>query len=133
MNAPDVLDSAQKSKSSEKDLRWNRFVWEICERDAALLSPVQKNAVLCFWYYSEMSSGGHSAYFDSSAKAKTTELLRAILAVANKRIAFNYLLAVSVDRITGWMLTDLLFDMFSSSFFECLAAYVERHKDDIFV
>lgn len=132
MNAPDILDSTQKSKSSEKDLRWNRFVWEICERDTALLSPVQKNAVLCFWYYSEMSSGGHSAYFDSSAKAKTAELLRAILAVANKRSAFNYLLAVSVDRITGWMLTDLLFDMFSSSFFDCLEAYVEKHKDDIF-
>ena len=28
------------------------------------LSPIQKKAVLCFWYDAEMQNGGHSGYLD---------------------------------------------------------------------
>ena len=49
---------------SEKDTLWNRFIEEICDRDAETLSPIQKKAVLCFWYDAEMQNGGHSGYLD---------------------------------------------------------------------
>lgn len=43
---------------TEKDTLWNRFIEEICDRDAETLSPIQKKAVLCFWYDAEMQNGG---------------------------------------------------------------------------
>lgn len=41
---------------SEKDLRWNRFIEDICYRDIAELSPIQRKAVLCFWYDAEIKN-----------------------------------------------------------------------------
>ena len=50
---------------AEKDTIWNRFIEEICDRDPETLSLIQKIAVLCFWYDSEMQNGGYSGYIEN--------------------------------------------------------------------
>jgi len=51
---------------TEKDILWNRFIEEICGRDAETLSPLQKKAVLCFWYDAEEDDFEETdnAYYD---------------------------------------------------------------------
>lgn len=80
---------------TEKDTIWNRFIDEICDRDVATLSPVQKKAVLCFWYDTEMQNGGHSGYLDCYPETNPEELEDAILTVGNKELADNYRRAIN--------------------------------------
>ena len=74
---------------TEKDTLWNRFIEEIGDRDAGTLSPIQKKAVLCFWYDAEMQNGGHSGYRDCYSETNPDELEDAILTIGNKDIADN--------------------------------------------
>lgn len=117
---------------TEKQLRWNRFIEEICSREIASLSPVQRTAVLCFWYDAEMNSGGHSGYFDCYPNTDEAELVDALLSVGNQEIADNYQKAVSVGKLDDWQQTDMAFGAFSPSLCSCLQEYVERYKGEIF-
>lgn len=117
---------------SEKDLRWNRFIYEICSQDITELSEVQKNAVLCFWYDTEMNSGGHSGYFDCYPQTDPAELTAAIISVGYKEIADNYQKAISEGENDDWEETDNVYYEFSPSLFDCLEEYVEKNKDIIF-
>lgn len=116
----------------EKDLIWNRFIEEICCKNIAALSEVQKNAVLCFWYDAEMNSGGHSGYFDCRPDIDAQELINAIMAVGYKAIADNYQKALSCGKNDDWAETDDAYYSFSPSLCLCLQEYVEDHKDEIF-
>lgn len=115
-----------------KDIRWNRFIEEVCHRDIDTLSVLQKNAVLCFWYDAEMNSGGHSGYFDCYPDTVPQELVDAIIAVGYKAIADNYQKALSDGENDGWVETDSIYYDFSPSLSDCLEEYVERNKDVIF-
>ncbi len=116
----------------EKDLKWNRFIEEICDRDVDTLSEMQKNAVLCFWYDAEMNSGGHSGYFDCYPDTIPQELIDAIIAVSYKEIADNYQKALNDGQNDDWIETDNAYYDFSPSLCDCLKEYIERHKDVIF-
>ena len=80
---------------SEKDKRWDRFISEICYRDSATLSEIQKKAVLCFWYDAEMNNGGFSGYSDVFPDTDLKELESALKEIANetmkKKMGFNYI------------------------------------------
>lgn len=117
---------------TEKDFRWNRFIEEICYRDTDSLSAVQKNAVLCFWYDTEMQSGGHSGYFDNFPDIVSRELIGAIMAVGCKAIADNYQKALKDGEKDGWVQTDDTYYAFSPSLLHCLMEYVESNRDVIF-
>lgn len=116
---------------TEKDLRWNKFIEEVCCRDISTLSPVQRKAVLCFWYDSEMNSGGYSGYLDNHPETDPDELERAIIEVANKEIAANYRKAVNVAD-DDWSDTDSAYYKFSPSLCDYLEQYVESNRDSIF-
>lgn len=117
---------------SEKDLRWNRFIEDICQRDLATLSPIQRKAVLCFWYDAEMNSGGYSGYADCYAETNPDELEEAIMTVGYKEIADNYRKAVTDGAKDDWVETDEAYYEFSPSLSECLEQYVEDNKNVVF-
>lgn len=117
---------------NEKDLRWNRFIEEVCFRDRDSLSVIQKKAVLCFWYDAEMNNGGYCGYMDCYPKTDMNELIDAILSVGYKEIADNYKKAVAEGEKDDWIETDNAYYSFSPSLCECLEEYIEKHKDVIF-
>lgn len=117
---------------SEKDLRWNKFIEDICFRDISTLSPVQRKAVLCFWYDTEMNSGGYSGYKDCYPETDSDELEEAILTVAYMEIADNYHRAITDGEDDEWVKTDTAYYKFSPSLCDCLEQYVEENKDIIF-
>lgn len=118
----------------EKSFRWNRFADEICDREMDELSELQQKAVLCFWYDTEMNSGGHSGYFDCYPDTDYQALYDALLLIGSKEIADNFKKALTdEEEEDGWMETDDAFYEFSPSLYECLSEFVENHKDEIFI
>ena len=127
-----VTPVVEEPTMTEKNLRWNRFVEDVCFRDMDTLSEIQKNAVLCFWYDAEMNSGGYSGYMDCYPDTDPEELTAAILAVSYQEIADNYQKAVTEGEQDDWVETDLAYYKFSPSLCECLEEYVEKNRDVIF-
>ena len=117
---------------TEKDLRWNQFIDEICYKDISELNEIQKNAVLCFWYDAEMGSGGHSGYMDCYPDTNPKDLIKALKIVGNKEIANNYAKAVSDGEEDDFIETDTKYEEFSPSLSELLQEYVENNKEYIF-
>ena len=117
---------------TEKDQRWNQFIEQICNRDIAALSKIQRKAVLCFWYDAEMNSGGYSGYMDCYPDTDPEELAEAILSVGYKEIADNYRKAVAEGENDDWMETDRDYYQFYPSLCDCLQEYVENNAALIF-
>jgi len=117
---------------SEKDLRWNKFIENICCRDISELSPVQRQAVLCFWYDAEMNNSGHCGYMDCYPETDPDELEKALLEVGYKEIADNYRKAVTDGENDEWNETDTAYYDFSPPLSDCLEQYVESNRDIIF-
>ena len=117
---------------TEKDTLWNRFIEEICDRDAETLSPIQKKAVLCFWYDSEMQNGGHSGYLENYPETNPDELEEALSTVANKDIADNYHRAITDDIDDYFEETDNAYYDFEPSLCNCLEEFVWVNKNVIF-
>ena len=105
----------KKQKLSDKALRWNKFINEVCSRDYSELSRIQKDAVLCFLYDAEINSGGHSAYFDCYKEVNIDELVRALNTVAYKEISDNFLQALNAGEKNGWIDEDNRYYEFSPS------------------
>lgn len=116
---------------SDRAGRWNHFIQDICMRDLSLLSPVQRIAVLCFWYDTEMGSGGYSGYLDNYPDTDPEELAQAIAVVADERIADNCRTAAASGHLDGYVATDMAYYAFSPSLYAYLTAYVEAHWNEI--
>lgn len=117
---------------SEKDLRWNRFIEEICvDGDLSSLSEKQRIAALCFWYDSEMQNGGFSQYQDSYPDTDPNELKEALATVGNEEIVRNYCKALEEGEQDDWVETDAEYGSFSPTLCELLQEYVEKNKDEI--
>lgn len=128
-------DLFKKHKShplSEKDLRWNRFIEEICENnDLSDLDGVRRTAWLCFWYDSEINNGGHLGFFDNYNQIDKNELARAIAAVGSDEIAENFLAAASCEDEEKYTEYDEKYFSFSPALIDLLMNYVEKHRDEI--
>ncbi len=124
------IDSS--SIMTEKDIRWNNFIEDICYRKVEELSQIQKDAFLCFWYDAEMNSGGHSGYFDCYPETIPEELVSALITVAKKEFADNYLKAIECGEDDGYIETDNCFFAFEPTLTDYLMAYVEEYRDAIF-
>lgn len=117
---------------SEKAKRWNYFIEYICNRDMKTLNRFQKDAVLCFWYDTEVNSGGHSGYFDYYPETNTEELYQAIIKIANQEIANNYKKAVNDGELDDYIEVDDAYYEFVPSLCDFLEKYIEQYKDEIF-
>ena len=116
---------------NEKNIRWNKFINDVCYRDKTTLPEIQRKAVLCFLYDAEMNSGGYSGYTASYPDTDTEELAEAIRTVGYKEIADNYLKAVNEGENSDHAETDMAYYKFSPSLSDCLMEYVEENKDAI--
>lgn len=125
-----------KEDQEEKTERWNRFIDEVCYRDIDEENPnfnkIQRNAVLCFWYDTEMQSGGHSGYFDCYPNTNSKELYNALTEVSTKEIADNYKKALKDGQKDEYQETDNKYYSFNPSLFDYLREYVENNLEDIF-
>ncbi len=122
---------------TEKDERWNRFIYEVCDKELDELSGIQKAAVLCFRYDSEMQSGGYCGFFDCYPEIKPEELIAAINLIGYKEIADNYKMALE-EHIRddgdedGYETVDNAYYDFEPSLSDLLMEFVEDHKEEIF-
>lgn len=125
-----IFKKKKEFSLSEKDIRWNKFIFEICQKDINELNETQKNAVLCFNYDSEVNSGGHLSYFDNYPNITSKELEKALLEVSNDKITNNYKNALhSTD---DYIIVDTNYYSFSPSLCDYLMEYVEDNKEEIF-
>ena len=88
---------------TDEAIRWNTFIEDICSRDRSVLTEIQKEAVLCFWYDAEMNSAGHCGYFDCYPDTVPEELVSALTKVADKSFADNYLKALEDIGYRGFL------------------------------
>lgn len=119
-------------RMTEQDLRWNRFIEEVCSKESSELTAIQRRAALCFWYDAEMHNGGHCLYFDCCEDTDPRELIDALLAVAYPEIAENFKKALSEGEYDDWRETDRAFDSFVPSLCDCIQKYVEQNHNTIF-
>jgi len=117
---------------SEKDLRWNKFLEEVCFKKLEELNDIQKTAVLAFWYYTEMNSGGHTGYFDCYPETNSRLLTDALIAVGAPEIANNYQQAIAHGEEDDYIKNDDVFGDLEPAFSKNLMDYVELHRDMIF-
>ena len=116
---------------NERAIQWNRFISEICMRDYASLNEWQRNAVICFWYDTEMQNGGHSAYFDSDPIAAPEETESAIRRIGGDAIADNFRKAMEAGASDDREETDSAYYTFRPSLSDLLMDHVALHADDI--
>ena len=125
-------DNSKANEMSPEAIRWNRFIDEVCYIDKTKLNDTQKNAVLCFWYYAEMNSGGHCGYFDCYPDTVPSELEKALEIVSNTQYAQNYMEAVNHGEEDEYIKTDDIFYSLSPSLDKYLENYIEENKEEIF-
>ena len=116
----------------ERINRWNRFIEEICYKDMDSLNNIQRMAILCFWYDSEMNSGGYSGYKDCYPDNDPDELKEALTVVGTQDIVDNYWEAFTIGDFDGWVKTDNDYYDLVPSLDDCLKEYVEKNKNEIF-
>jgi len=131
-----LLNLFNKEKSSyiltEKDKRWNNFIDNVCSGNLSTLSAIQRKAVICFNYDTEMNNGGFSLYTDCYPITNPTELKEALIEISNEEIANNYIKALEEGEKDDFVETDMKYEAFSPSLREYLQEYVEKNKDCIF-
>lgn len=127
-------DKTKSYTLSEKELRWNKFIEEICcsDRELSSLSETQKMAVLCFWYDSEMQNGGFCQYQDNYPEIDPIELKEALATIGNDEIVRNYSKALEEGEQDDWEETDAAYGRLSPSLCDLLQDFVEKHKEEIF-
>lgn len=118
---------------TEKDIRWNRFIYEICSKNLTELNDIQKIAVLAFWYYAEMNSGGHSGYFDSFPNVKPEELVFSLVSIGADHAASNFNVAVEIGELDDYVKTDACFYELTPSLEDIIMGFVENNKQSILI
>lgn len=138
--------SKKEDKPSELSV-WNKFIYEVCDKDLNELSGIQK-AALCFRYDAEMQSGGYSSFFDCCPDIAPEELIAAINLIGNKKIADNFRKALKEKALydtkeeadddyddtddDGYETVDNEYYEFEPPLDKLLMKFVEKNKDDIF-
>ena len=116
---------------SEENLRWNRFIGEICYCEISSLNEIQKTAVLAFWYDAVVGADGHSGYFSCCPNTDPHELENALTTIGGATIAENYRQALSFGKDGDFEEVDNAFYKFSPSLANQLMRFVEENKDSI--
>lgn len=120
---------------------WNRFIYEVCDKELDELSEIQRAAVLCFRYDSEMQSGGYSGFFDVYPEITSDTLLSAIELIGHKGIADNYRKALAEKRLydeddeadgDGYETVDTEYYDIEPSLGDLLMKFVENNREKIF-
>ena len=133
-----ATENVEKTKVAVLDekriKRWKLFVEDVCNREYIDLSPIQKKAVLCFWYDTEVKNGGHCRYFECSSEIKPRDLEDALRCVGNVEMVENFVAAVNASNgVSGcWEEMDTRYYKFSPTLTELIEEYVENNRADMF-
>lgn len=120
---------------------WNKFIYEVCDKEPDELSEIQRAAVLCFRYDSEMQSGGYCAFFDMYPEITFDMLLPAIELIGHEKIADNYRKALAEKGLydeddeadgDGYETVDFEYYDIEPSLGDLLMKFVENNKEEIF-
>ena len=117
---------------SEKDLRWNKFIDEICVKELHNLNDIQKPAVLAFWYHAHCCNGGHLCYITCRPETNPKELSNALITLGFPELANNFQQAVLHGEEGDYVKADELFGNMEVSLCNQLMEYVEYHRKNIF-
>ena len=142
----DALFSESKYLNKKEDKPsdfsvWNKFIYEVCDKELDELSEIQRAAVICFRYDSEMQSGGYSGFFDVYPEITSDMLLPAIELICPKGIADNYRKALAEKELydeddeadgDGYETVDTEYYDIEPSLIDLLMKFVENHKEEIF-
>lgn len=124
----------QKKIEEDANIIWNKFIefsYRAIEYNSSL-SEIQKTAVLCFWYYSEMCSSGHSGYFDCHSDINPQDLLKAIRAIGATRCEENFKAALQKGNADNYQETDELFYKMESEYLNLLQIYLNENISEFF-
>ncbi len=122
----------QPCELSPDALLWNRFIEEICFCDFAILTRLQKNAVIAFWYDAEMNSGGHSGFFDCYPNISKYELIHSLNAIGAHTYSENYIEAVHNGKEDDYTKTDHVFFNINPCLTDIIEKYVLTNATEIF-
>lgn len=120
---------------------WNKFLYEVCDKELDELSEIQRAAVMCFRYDSEMQNGGYCGFFDVYPEITSDMLLPAIELIGNKKIADNYRKALAEKALydeddeadgDGYETVDFEYYDIEPSLSDLLMKFVENNKEEIF-
>lgn len=109
---------------------WNSFIYTITTKELDSLNEVQRKAVLCFLYDSEVNSGGHNSFFENYSEIDSNELYNALKEISSEEIANNY--KKTLKNQNNDEKEDYIFYRFTPSLTDYLQKYVEENKDKIF-
>lgn len=121
----------KRNPSSEMTEIWKNFVENICTKKLKDLTDIQKNAVLCFYYDSEMSIGGHTNYFDNYQKVNNDSLKKSLEIVANKKYVKNFEEAIAHGKEDNYEKTDKVYKKITPCLTEYIENYLYKNKDVI--
>jgi len=113
---------------------WNKFgefSLNILEKNY-ILNQIQKNAVLCYWYQTEMNSAGHSGYFDVFKDVNKDDLITSMKAIGSKKCAENFLEAIEKGLEDDYIKTDMFFYEKNLEFGHLLEEYVKNNISEFF-
>jgi len=124
----------KKKIEKAPDIIWNKFVdFSFDALDGiSQLSDIQKSAVLCLLYHSEMCSGGHSGYFDCRSEINPQELVEAMKIIGSPKCAENFQNAIKNGKADDYQKTDELFYEREAEFIGMVEVYLKDNISEFF-
>jgi len=126
------LPPKDTSSFSREMQLWTKFIDEIAshEIDMSTLTKLQKATAVVFRYYSEMSSGGYSGFFDVCTEISIEELTDALILIGGSRFVDNLHKAVD-DGVNGYEETDNEYFTIEPSLNKLLLNFVLNHLNEL--
>ncbi len=139
---------SRKDYEGESYLAWNAFIDLIAIENYEYLTETQQTAHLIFWYYSEVSNGGHLQYFVNKSGERVKETIDALSKLKMNchckvlEEAYQYVLSNPIDEIQS--ANDFIiqanegsFDDFDDKYYRCgkepiefLEEYLKQHFNE---
>ncbi len=112
---------------------WNKFIDEIVPCNIKKLNSIQKCAVICFCYDTEMNSGGHSGFFDSlDNKISKKDIESALIEIGAAAFVPNFIESYTSGMDDDYIKTDDYFYKAKPSLTDIIEKYVTSKCGDIF-
>ncbi|MCL2671439.1 MAG: hypothetical protein FWF10_05330 [Clostridiales bacterium] len=126
------LINIRKTALSAEAKIWNRFIDEFCDRPIEELTPLQRNAVLPYWYDCEINSDGHADYVPLCNADSRDALARCLKEIGAEDFAANFLSACASGAQDDYSRADHWFGNRKPTLTSIMMAYVLEHAGGIF-
>ena len=118
---------------SEEAGIWNRFIDDIVPRNLVELNGFQRHAVIAFCYEDEISSGGHSGFFNCFEGIITVfDVEQALHEIGADVFVPDFVKAYTIGAFDGYIETDSFFNHINPSLTDLLKKYIIKNSNEIF-